>query len=296
METRDGTENNEDVRVRLTSKKHVIEQMEQYKALIKQALDGQTGIREKTKRHLLEQGLADFEAAVTSNVSVSGRTWDDAPEDDGEPRVNSFRAVDRARRPIPPEFAFENVHKKTDIPSRFEGIGHLAPSPADKQLTFVCLSLSGEEEDQLLHLEKEMDDAIVELARKRRAVPPRIQSSAVRALRAWRELQDFFETGVEQNPAPVDLQIENAMKDLTERTSGTAEQRAQITESLETLGNQARGLRLAADFRPGRPDPDLDGEEAPPSPRWRELQSDIPRAAYARKESIAGEENSKNLT
>ncbi|XP_077566508.1 kinetochore-associated protein NSL1 homolog isoform X2 [Stigmatopora nigra] len=129
METRDGTENNEDFRVRLTSKKHVIEQMEQYKALIKQALDGQTGIEEKTKRHLLEQALADFEAAVTSNVSVSGRTWDDAPEDDGE------------------------------------------------------------EEDQFLDLEKEMDDAIVELARKRRAGPPRILSSAVRALRAWRELQ-----------------------------------------------------------------------------------------------------------
>ncbi|XP_077566507.1 kinetochore-associated protein NSL1 homolog isoform X1 [Stigmatopora nigra] len=229
METRDGTENNEDFRVRLTSKKHVIEQMEQYKALIKQALDGQTGIEEKTKRHLLEQALADFEAAVTSNVSVSGRTWDDAPEDDGE------------------------------------------------------------EEDQFLDLEKEMDDAIVELARKRRAGPPRILSSAVRALRAWRELQDFFETGVGPNPPPVDLQIENAMKDLTERASGTAEERAQITESLETLRNQARGLRLAADFRPGRTDLDLDGEEAPPPPRWPELQSDSARAAYARKESTARE-------
>ncbi|XP_057679564.1 uncharacterized protein LOC130908001 [Corythoichthys intestinalis] len=225
MEARDGAENKDDFRVPLTSKKQAIELMNQYKAIINQALDGQSGIPEKTKRLLLKKALADFEAAVTANVLVRGQTWDQAPDDD---------------------------------------------DPSD------------EEEGELVSLETRMDDAVVELSHKRRAAPPQILKSAVRALRAQRELQDFSKTSVKSNPVVTDLQIENAMKDLAERASGLANQRAQLMESLDTLRNQARGLRLAADFKPGLPE--VDWEEAPPSPRpRREVRGDACCAAYVGK-------------
>ncbi|KAM9778263.1 kinetochore-associated protein NSL1 homolog isoform 2-T2 [Syngnathus typhle] len=157
MDAQTTEETNEDFRVRLTSKKQVVEYVQQYKDILNKALDGQTGISEDTKRLLLEELLADFEAAVHANVLVNGQTWEEAPLD--------------------------------------------------------------QDEDKLPELEKRMDDAIVEMTRKRRTLPPQILRSAVRALKAERRLVDFYEKPIKAQQMLTEPQTENLMKDLSDRAS-----------------------------------------------------------------------------
>ncbi|XP_037101475.1 kinetochore-associated protein NSL1 homolog isoform X1 [Syngnathus acus] len=179
MDAQTTEETNEDFRVRLTSKKQVVEYVHQYKDILNKALDGQTGISEDTKRLLLEELLADFEAAVHANVLVNGQTWEQAPLD--------------------------------------------------------------QDEDELPELEKRMDDAIVEMARKRRTLPPQILRSAVRTLKAERRLVDFYEKPVKAQQMLTEPQTENLMKDLSDRASELKEH-AQVVKSIQTLQNQAEGL------------------------------------------------------
>ncbi|TDH00731.1 hypothetical protein EPR50_G00191650 [Perca flavescens] len=77
-------EPNQEYRVQVTSKKQVMEQLDKYKDILKTALDGQTGVAEDTKRVLLQELLANFEAAVQDNVLVNGQTWDEAPDVEAE--------------------------------------------------------------------------------------------------------------------------------------------------------------------------------------------------------------------
>ncbi|XP_051908178.1 kinetochore-associated protein NSL1 homolog [Hippocampus zosterae] len=87
MDTQTGSDTNEDFRVRLMSKNQVVQQMKHYKDILNEALSGQTAIPENTKRVLLEQLLADFEAAVQANVLVNGQTWDQCRHDDDEDKL-----------------------------------------------------------------------------------------------------------------------------------------------------------------------------------------------------------------
>ncbi|XP_029352584.1 kinetochore-associated protein NSL1 homolog isoform X2 [Echeneis naucrates] len=74
----DGTNNEH--RVQLTSKKQVMEQMGGYKDLLRTALRGQADIPADTQRALLQELLANFEAAVQDNVLVNGLPWEEAPD------------------------------------------------------------------------------------------------------------------------------------------------------------------------------------------------------------------------
>ncbi|XP_061560671.1 kinetochore-associated protein NSL1 homolog [Phycodurus eques] len=205
-------ETNEEFRVRLTSKKETIEQINQYKAILNKALDGQTGIPEKTKRLLLEQLLTDFEAAVQANVLVNGQTWDDAPNDD--------------------------------------------------------------DEDKLAHLEKTLDDAIMETVYKRRAFPPQILRSALRSLKAERQLLDCYEKPVKPQQMLTDPQTENLMKDLSDRTSGLAKHTTQVIKSIYMLENQAKLLHEVINTKPNQASEEVHRDvfgssqtaEAPPRP------------------------------
>ncbi|XP_061668342.1 kinetochore-associated protein NSL1 homolog [Syngnathoides biaculeatus] len=122
---------NEDFRVRLTSKKQAIEQMNQYKVIFKKALDGQTGVPEKTKGILLEELQTDFEAAVQANVLVNGQTWDDAPNDDEEDKLARLeKTLDDAivetackRRAFPPKilrFALRSLKAERQLLDFYE--------------------------------------------------------------------------------------------------------------------------------------------------------------------------------
>ncbi|KAM9339276.1 kinetochore-associated protein NSL1 homolog [Symphorus nematophorus] len=73
-------ETNQEYRVQVTSKKQVIEQINKYKEILKTALDGQPDVAEETKRVLLQELLANFEAAVQDNVLVNGQPWQEAPD------------------------------------------------------------------------------------------------------------------------------------------------------------------------------------------------------------------------
>ncbi|XP_077367248.1 kinetochore-associated protein NSL1 homolog [Festucalex cinctus] len=176
---------NEDLRVRVTSKKQVTEQINQYKAILNKALDEQTEIPEDTKQLLLEQLLADFEAAVQASVLVNGQTWDDAPDDDA---------------------------------------------------------------DKLAELEDELDGAIVETTRKRRALPPQILRSAVRALKMERQLAEMNGKAVKPRQVLTDTQTEN----LPDWPSGLAENTAQAIKSIRTLQNQAEGLLELISMKPSQ--------------------------------------------
>lgn len=57
-EASDRDETNEEFRVQLTSKKQVMQQIKEYKEVLKRALDGQADMAEETKRVLLQELLA----------------------------------------------------------------------------------------------------------------------------------------------------------------------------------------------------------------------------------------------
>uniref|UniRef100_A0A3B3ZYF6 NSL1 component of MIS12 kinetochore complex n=1 Tax=Periophthalmus magnuspinnatus TaxID=409849 RepID=A0A3B3ZYF6_9GOBI len=62
---------NTEYRVQVQSKKQVQEQIDRYKELLKTVLDGQTELAADTKRELLGELLANFEAGVQENVLVN---------------------------------------------------------------------------------------------------------------------------------------------------------------------------------------------------------------------------------
>ncbi|XP_029017362.1 uncharacterized protein LOC114861863 [Betta splendens] len=80
MESGLSADTDQEKRVQIKSKKQVVEQMNRYKELLKTVLDGQTDMAADTKRVLLEELEANFEAAVWANVLVKGQTWDEAPD------------------------------------------------------------------------------------------------------------------------------------------------------------------------------------------------------------------------
>nr|XP_046228780.1 kinetochore-associated protein NSL1 homolog [Scatophagus argus] len=73
-------ETNQEYRVQVASKKQVIEQTNKYKDILKAVFDEQPDVEEETKRTLLQELLANFEAAVQDNVLVNGQPWEQAPD------------------------------------------------------------------------------------------------------------------------------------------------------------------------------------------------------------------------
>ncbi|XP_047429528.1 kinetochore-associated protein NSL1 homolog isoform X2 [Mugil cephalus] len=71
---------NQEFRVQVTSKREVIQQINEYKDLLRTALDGQPDVAEETKKMLLQELLENFEAAVQANVLVDGKPWEEAPD------------------------------------------------------------------------------------------------------------------------------------------------------------------------------------------------------------------------
>ncbi|KAF0023922.1 hypothetical protein F2P81_024552 [Scophthalmus maximus] len=110
-------ETNREYRVRVASKKQVVEQMNKYGNILKTALDGQTHLAEEARRLLLQELLANFEAAVQDNVSVNGQTWEEAPEVTEDEAVDLESLLDdtivettRRRRTYPRQILPHVVH------------------------------------------------------------------------------------------------------------------------------------------------------------------------------------------
>ncbi|AWP20420.1 putative kinetochore-associated protein NSL1 -like [Scophthalmus maximus] len=110
-------ETNREYRVRVASKKQVVEQMNKYGDILKTALDGQTHLAEEARRLLLQELLANFEAAVQDNVSVNGQTWEEAPEVTEDEAVDLESLLDdtivettRRRRTYPRQILPHVVH------------------------------------------------------------------------------------------------------------------------------------------------------------------------------------------
>ncbi|KAJ8270675.1 hypothetical protein GJAV_G00117890 [Gymnothorax javanicus] len=70
-----------DYRVKLKSKKMVIDQLEKYRELLKKLLDGQPAITEEVKQKMLQELLWDFDRGVQENILINGEPWDDVPND-----------------------------------------------------------------------------------------------------------------------------------------------------------------------------------------------------------------------
>ncbi|XP_068610081.1 kinetochore-associated protein NSL1 homolog isoform X2 [Brachionichthys hirsutus] len=79
-ETLHGDDRSLDYRVRVPSKKRVIDHIDRYKDILLAALDAQKDVEEETKGVLLRDLLANFEAAVQDNVLVNGQPWEEAPD------------------------------------------------------------------------------------------------------------------------------------------------------------------------------------------------------------------------
>ncbi|KAJ8355822.1 hypothetical protein SKAU_G00186160 [Synaphobranchus kaupii] len=74
-------ETGEDYRVKLKSKKIVLDQLEKYRELIKKLLDGQSTITEEVKQQILQDLLWDFDRGVQESVLINGESWEDAPNE-----------------------------------------------------------------------------------------------------------------------------------------------------------------------------------------------------------------------
>ncbi|XP_036942959.1 kinetochore-associated protein NSL1 homolog [Acanthopagrus latus] len=108
-------ESNKDYRVQVTSKKTVMEQIKKYKDVLKTALDKQPEVAEETKRVLLQELLANFEAAVQDNVLVNGRPWEEAADDEEDVDLDSLLddtivETTRRRRAYPKKILPHVVH------------------------------------------------------------------------------------------------------------------------------------------------------------------------------------------
>ncbi|XP_060907530.1 kinetochore-associated protein NSL1 homolog [Labrus mixtus] len=110
-------ETNEEYRVKVTSKKQVTEQINKHKETLRKVLDGQTDIEEETKRVLLQELQANFEAAVQENVLVNGKPWEEAPDDEESEAVDLERLLDdtlvettRRRRTYPRKILPHVIH------------------------------------------------------------------------------------------------------------------------------------------------------------------------------------------
>ncbi|CAF89539.1 unnamed protein product [Tetraodon nigroviridis] len=73
---------NVELRVDVSSKREVLQQLQRYKNILETVLDGQKDVEEETTRVLLQELLADFEAGVQDSVLVDGKPWEEAA--DGE--------------------------------------------------------------------------------------------------------------------------------------------------------------------------------------------------------------------
>ncbi|KAK2889842.1 kinetochore-associated protein NSL1 homolog [Channa argus] len=117
-ESSTGDDKNEEYRVQVTSKKQLTEQMNKYKDVLKTALDGQPDMEEETKRVLLQELLANFEAAVKLNVLVNGQPWEEALDAEEEDEALDLEALlddtivetTRRRRTYPKQILPHVVH------------------------------------------------------------------------------------------------------------------------------------------------------------------------------------------
>ncbi|XP_075871413.1 kinetochore-associated protein NSL1 homolog [Nelusetta ayraudi] len=72
----------QDFRVRASSKREVSERLDRCKDLLRTAMDGQPEVDEDSKRVVVQELLANFEAAVTDNILVGVQCWDQAPDEE----------------------------------------------------------------------------------------------------------------------------------------------------------------------------------------------------------------------
>ncbi|XP_037305415.2 kinetochore-associated protein NSL1 homolog [Pungitius pungitius] len=86
-------ESSEESRVQVTSKRHVVGQIDQYKDILRTALDGQPDVSEDTKRVLLQELLINFEGGVQDNVLVNGQPWEEAPDVEAEDEAMDLESL-----------------------------------------------------------------------------------------------------------------------------------------------------------------------------------------------------------
>ncbi|KAM4521431.1 kinetochore-associated protein NSL1 homolog [Odontesthes bonariensis] len=110
-------ETNQEYRVQVTSKREVTELINRCKEILKSALDGQPEVAEETKQVLLQELLANFEAAVQVNVLVNGQPWDEVPDVEEDEAVDLDSLLDdtivettRRRRTYPGKILPHVVH------------------------------------------------------------------------------------------------------------------------------------------------------------------------------------------
>ncbi|KAM3861019.1 kinetochore-associated protein NSL1 homolog [Diretmus argenteus] len=105
-------------------------------------------------------------------------------------------------------------------------------------------------EDEVLALENQLDDAIVETARKRRRYPTKILPYVVRSLKADRKLMGLYEQAVKPQEMIKDPDQESIMNSLSAAAPGMVNQAIQVIKSISTLQKQAEGLCQVLDMRP----------------------------------------------
>ncbi|XP_029986395.1 kinetochore-associated protein NSL1 homolog [Sphaeramia orbicularis] len=89
-------ETDEEFRVQVTAKTRLTEQISKYKDILRTVADGQTDVPEDIRRVLVQELLANFEAAVQDNVLVNGKPWSDAPDDEEDEAVDLEIQLDDA--------------------------------------------------------------------------------------------------------------------------------------------------------------------------------------------------------
>ncbi|XP_069581207.1 kinetochore-associated protein NSL1 homolog [Brachyistius frenatus] len=108
-----------------------------------------------------------------------------------------------------------------------------------------------EAEDEGGDLESILDDAIVEATRRRRTFPRRILSHVVHGLKAERRILGLYETAVPPQEVRDPVQ-ESIMNDVSAAAPQMIKQAVQVVKSINTLQQQAEGLREIVFMKPSQ--------------------------------------------
>nr|XP_057901954.1 kinetochore-associated protein NSL1 homolog [Doryrhamphus excisus]XP_057901955.1 kinetochore-associated protein NSL1 homolog [Doryrhamphus excisus]XP_057901957.1 kinetochore-associated protein NSL1 homolog [Doryrhamphus excisus]XP_057901958.1 kinetochore-associated protein NSL1 homolog [Doryrhamphus excisus] len=115
-------------------------------------------------------------------------------------------------------------------------------------------------EDEGDDLESQLDDTIVETARRRGTYPRRILPYVVQALKAERKLLGLYEEPAGAQQVVTDPQSENFMKDLSAAAPGLVKRARQVIKSICTLQQQAEGLCEVVNMKPSHTCLQVDNE------------------------------------
>nr|XP_043905550.1 kinetochore-associated protein NSL1 homolog isoform X1 [Solea senegalensis] len=245
-------ETEQEYRVNVTSKKRLIEQMNKYKEVLKTALDGQTEMAEETKRVLLQELLANFEAAVQDNVLVNGEPWEEAPDEEDEEAYDLEGLLD--------DTIVETTRRRRTYPRQI--LPHVVHSLKAERKIMGLYEDTVKPQEMVKDPDQDNREELLPFKVARLKVSPSLKVTKISVLLLVVSAAASGQTS------------ENIMTDLSAAAPGMVKQAIQVIKSISTLQKQAEGLCEILNMKPSHTTLEMEREvfgysgqpDAPPPP------------------------------